>query len=226
MFKKHDSESLRVLYKAKPWQGQHPEVSKVLIVGQDANYPVMSVSLLDAIKAYHADGVSFWKDHDIHHPFLMTEFAGEVGGIRYHKQFKKLGLDKSYAIYISFVELLDEATYGNTGKGKPGEFVGKVNPEHIANLEKWMLNSGNKLIFVPKMVMSTYLTLVYHKTGKMDWLIKCDKPMVDDEPVLLWSRDGVSIYKYNHFSGAVSNMHISRMSKIIKLFLSDHSINA
>jgi hypothetical protein len=223
IYKNHDSDTLRKLYKEKPYQGQHPDLAKVLIVGQDANYPVMGDALLKTIKEYHEDGVAFWEKHDVHHPFLLPDFSSEVGGIRYHKQFRKLALDKRCAKYISFVELLDEATYGNTGKGKLKDFTDKVSHGHIAKLETWMINSGDKLIFIPKMVMSTYLGKVFSKTRMLSWLIKCDKPMALDEPVLLWSQEGVSIYKYNHFSGAVSDRHINSMSAIIKRFLANYA---
>lgn len=222
-YKKHDSETLRKLYKGKPYQGQRPDLAKVLIIGQDANYPETSEKLLETIKEYHADGVAFWEKHDVHHPFLLSEFSSEVGGIRYHKQFRKLALDKRCAKYISFVELLDEATHGNTGKGKLTDFTDKISHSHIAKLESWMINSGDKLIFIPRMVMSTYLGKVFSKTRKLDWLIKCDKPMELDEPVLLWNQEGISIYKYNHFSGAVSDRHIDCMSAIIKRFLSNYT---
>ena len=88
-----------------------------------------------------------------------------------------------------------------------------------------MINSGEKLIFIPRMVMTTYLGKVFSKTRKLGWLIKCDKPMGLDEPVLLWEQEGVLIYKYNHFSGAVSNRHINSMSAIIKRFLANYSRN-
>ena len=218
-YSNHDSPVLCRRYKEKPYQGQPPDIAKVLIVGQDANYPKMTDEQFKLVEEYHNDGVTFWEEHGVHHPFLLSAFAGKVGGIRYHKQFRKLGLDKQYAKYLSFVELLDIATYGNTGKAKLKDFTDKISHAHIKQLEKWMIGSGDKLIFVPTMVMSTYLRRVYSKTHLFGWLIKCDKPMELDEPVLLWDKDGVSIYKYNHFSGAVSDAHINSMSAIIKSYL-------
>ncbi|WP_420265451.1 hypothetical protein [Candidatus Magnetominusculus dajiuhuensis] len=224
---KHSSEVLCQRYKEKPYQGQCPDVAKVLIVGQDANYPLMSSKLLKTIMEYHDDGVAFWQNNEeeVHHPFLLQAFADEVkrtprSGINYHKQFCKLRLDKRYAKYISFVELLDIATYGNTGRAKLKDFTDKVDVPYIARLEDWMIHCGDKLIFVPTMVMSTYLRSVCVKTdGMLEWLIRCDKPVKPDEPVLLYSNKGVVIYKNNHFSGSVKDVHIQCMSKIIKNYL-------
>jgi hypothetical protein len=221
-FGQHDFDKLKKIFIEKPFQGQYPDKSKVLFVGQDANYPKdISNELFKYILEYHENGVCFWKKYGIHHPFLLPEFKKEVGGIAYHKKFTKLCLGPKYAEHISFVELTDIPTFGNTGKGGPGKFSALLTTSHIIQLQNWILNSGDKLVFMPRTVMSVYLSKVYKKTELMKWLIDCDKKEGDgDEPIKLFDSDGVIIYKYNHFSGAVSNKHIDKISIIIRDFLS------
>ena len=221
-FGQHDFDKLKKIFVDKPFQGQYPDKSKLLFVGQDANYPKdISDELFKYILEYHENGVCFWKKYGIHHPFLLPKFKKEIGGIAYHKKFAKLRLGPKYAEHLSFVELTDIPTYGNTGKGGLDKFSTLITTRHITRLQNWILNSGDKLVFVPRMVMSVYLSKVYKKTGLMKWLIDYDKKEGDgDEPIKLFALGGVIIYKYNHFSGAVSNKHIDKMSVIIRDYLS------
>ncbi len=143
-YEKHPSKKLQKLFQLKQYQGQDPKYSKVLILGQDANYPRhMSDKLLDAIEEYHMDGVSYWETHgdEYHHPFLLDIFKSEVGGIRYHRQFRKLKLSSNYAEFISFVELLDEPTTGSTGNENLDGFYSMIKQEHIERLNSWILYS-------------------------------------------------------------------------------------
>jgi hypothetical protein len=77
-FGPHDCDNLKTIFVDKPFQGQHPDKARVLIVGQDANYPRnISKELCRYILEYHEDGVRFWRKYGVHHPFLLPDFSRE-----------------------------------------------------------------------------------------------------------------------------------------------------
>lgn len=115
----HPSQKLVKLFAEKPYQGADPKEAKILIIGNDANYSPDNSShhFFERILEYHADGVGFWRANGVHHPFLLPEypFDRRKGGVRYHLNFSKLGFGTDHAEAISFVELLNVPTTGNTG---------------------------------------------------------------------------------------------------------------
>ncbi len=117
-YRKHHSAELNTLFKAKPYQGQDPEKAKVIILGTDANYSeeISYHQFFEYILEYHVDGVKFWKEYNVHHPFLLENypFNKTGGGVPYHRNFSKLGYNSDYAEIFSFVELLDIPTIGMT----------------------------------------------------------------------------------------------------------------
>lgn len=115
----HPSPELNELFRRRPFQGQDPEQSTVLILGNDANYSadISAHDFFRRIVEYHADGLRFWTKHGTHHPFLLPEypFDKRIGGVRYHSNFAKMEFSPHNAPHFSFVELLHVPTIGNTG---------------------------------------------------------------------------------------------------------------
>ena len=147
----HSSTELTKLFKEKPYQGQNPEKAKVLIVGNDANYSseISNDKFFERILEYHLDGISFWKNHEIHHPFLLSEypFDKRKDGVRYHMNFNKMQFNSKHAEYFSFVELLNVPTTGNTGSNK-NLFFEMLNENHLKWLEKVIFHGEKKFVLI------------------------------------------------------------------------------
>lgn len=215
------------LYEEKPYQGQHPYSAKVIFLGRDANYPQAigedKHDFFKYILEYHKDGVAFWKKYKIHHPFLHPEHPYNkmkdicfTDGIRYHKTFARMGLDSRYAEYISFMEILNKATCGNTGKNKDNWFYDNIDDAHIKMLEEVLLAPGKRTVFVTKTVVGVDLIKVKKKTGRFGWLPNADCRTSKDEPDCILKRNGTLFYKCSHFSGAMSNHHLNKIGQIVR----------
>ena len=63
----HGFKELEELYEAKPYQGQDPQLAKVIFLGRDANYPKALAEdksgFFDYILEYHKNGVAFWEKY-------------------------------------------------------------------------------------------------------------------------------------------------------------------
>jgi hypothetical protein len=114
MYQAHPSCVLTELFARKPFQGVAPELARFLFVGLDANYAVdiERISILPELIAYHNDGPRFWREHGVHHPFLLPQYTGD--GRRYHRNFAKIGFLPQHADLVSFVELLHIPTFGRS----------------------------------------------------------------------------------------------------------------
>lgn len=97
MYKKHLSEELNKLFKANPYECQDPRKARILFLGLDASFgaDIETDAFYPYIKEYLSDGVSFWENHSVHHPFLLP-FYRISDGVRYHKQFAKVGLNANH----------------------------------------------------------------------------------------------------------------------------------
>ena len=230
----HGFEELEKLYEEKPYQGQRPAAARVVFLGRDANYPQAldddKYNFFKYILEYHNDGVAFWKNYNIHHPFLHPDYPcnksnGKLfkDGIKYHKVFAKMGLDSRYAEYISFMEILNKATCGNTGEDKDNWFYENIEDAHIKMLEEVFLAPGERIVFIPKTVLRVDLLKVKKKTGRFGWLLDADRQSDLDEPCLILKREGTRFYKCSHFSGAISNKHLGKIGEIVREFVDSAS---
>jgi hypothetical protein len=114
-YQPHPSKRLQALFKAKPYQGAHPERARFVFVGLDANYQAeieSDVEIFKSVEAYHADGVKFWRTAERHHPFMLDDYRGD--GKYYHRNFSKIGFKSQHAEWVSFVEVLDVPTVGRS----------------------------------------------------------------------------------------------------------------
>jgi len=150
-FQKHTSSEMVELFNKKPFQGQSPEIAKIVFLSSDANYSpkISDHNFFNYILEYQKDGIAFWKKYGCHHPFLLPNypFDKRKDGCKFHLNFSRIGLTAKHAEYISFLELLDIPTIGNKSQNKE-LFYNLVNQSHLEYIEKLMLGGGRKLFFI------------------------------------------------------------------------------
>jgi len=221
----HGLQKLEKIYRLKPYQGQDPRLAKVIFLGRDANYSrlIGNTEFFRYILEYHNDGVAFWKNYNIHHPFLHEEYPYNKNrdkrfkdGVKYHQVFARMGLTSKYADYISFLEILNKPTGGNTAEDKENWFYKNIDDPHIKYLENVFMRSSEKIIFVPKTVISVDLKKVKKKTGRFAWLLAADRESDKDAPDCILQEGEVSFYKCNHFSSAITKHHLCAIECIIR----------
>lgn len=168
LFQQHPSSDLVALYQRRPFQGQVPEKASIIFLSSDANYSpeISRHSFFARILEYHADGVSFWKRHGCHHPFLHPEYPlnRSTGGVPFHRNFSKLGLGPDHADHIAFLELLDVPTIGNRSADTAQYqklLLGSL--PHLEYLSKLMMGDGHRLFFVARGVMKDMAGLLESK---------------------------------------------------------------
>ena len=150
-FGKHPSKEIQKIFSQRPFQIQEPEKAKIIFLGLDANIDKdieQNKPFFDEFIEYLQDGIKYWKNNGFHTPMLGPNYKGN--GVRYHKQFCKLGITSKYAEDICFLELLNFCTYGkSSGNKQYKEFLnGKSNQEHLKRIRN--LSNMNKIICIPK----------------------------------------------------------------------------
>ena len=190
----HPSKELVELFRSRPFQGQHPKKAKILFFGVDANYSALisNHQFFNRILEYQKDLVAFWKKHGRHHPFILDEypFNKTKDGVPYHRNFSKLGLNKEFAEAISFVELLDVPTVGNSNDVG---FWKLFNPRHADWLDSILTSDLKKLIFVSNDVLKK-MRKIRKIWGYFNWLPG------ENANGLLCSAGASRVYKIPHFS--------------------------
>jgi hypothetical protein len=189
MYIPHPSEELNNLFRERPYQGVPPENASFLFIGLDANYAenISSQSVFPKVLEYHHDGIGFWQSHNVHHPFLLSEYKG--GGRNYHISFAKIGFLTSHAALVSFVELLDIPTVGRS-KLEPSD----LNIQHLKSLNSAILDGQAKYIFIPFTVAR-----LMRKSGIFPWLKS--KPIVIPGSLnILYQHHNKTVYSHLHFS--------------------------
>ncbi len=222
----------RTIFEAKPYQEQDPEKAKVLFVGRDANYPddLCNHPFFERVKEYHQDGVAFWEKYKIHHPFLCDDFPDEFpknkGGRPYHNNFNKLGLDCTYAQHISFIELRELPTRGVTGKIPKSVFISSLTLSHMQRLDRWISQSGRKLVFLPKTIKEDILKFRKKVDSSLFQFLNFT-PLVPPNacglPVIYADND-VFVLETCSFSSWKIFGITSKMKTVIDLFLQGHQV--
>jgi hypothetical protein len=172
-YERHSSQLLQQLFTGQefPHQGQDPWLARIVIVGLDANYsPEISQSeeFFKYVLEYHQDGVSFWKKHGVHHPFLLPSYPlrKNTGGVPYHRKFSSMRLTSDYARHVSFIELLPVPTTGQTNRKRFWELF---DVEHAARIDRLVTTGAPRLVILSK-TLSQYM-LQAKKTRKVfGWL--------------------------------------------------------
>jgi hypothetical protein len=211
-FQKHPSILLNELYRLKNYQGANPKDANILFVGRDPNWAidVESKDYFKYINQYLKDGISFWKNHNIHHPFLLSDYKGN--GKKYHKFFAKLNLDQSFSSKISFVELIGFPTTGMAKKNNKlfqEYLLSDENRKHLIELDKILLDK-NKVVFIAWGLIEDFKYL-NRKIGLFERLARIDKSIMNIEDLNHYE----NIYIQKHFSDSISNVTIEKMSKEI-----------
>ena len=189
MSSEHPSPSLNALFREKPFQGAHPSEAKFLFIGLDANYDagVERMPVFTKLLEYHDDGVSFWRNHQVHHPFLLPEYTGD--GRFYHRSFSRIGFTPEHADQVSFIELLHIPTVGRNKL-----VAADLNRQHLAMLNEVILAGAAQHIFVPQAVAR-----LMRETGQFPWLPKAATEQ--SGPLGVLYRQGTkAVYSHLHFS--------------------------
>jgi hypothetical protein len=188
MYRAHPSRLLTALFIQKPYQGVAPETARFLFVGLDANYApdVESSPIFRFLERYHEDGPAFWREHGVHHPFLLANYTGD--GRRYHRTFAKIGFQPRHADWVSFVELLHVPTVGRNVL-KPSD----LDPSHLLRLRDAMFRGAAKSAFVSAGVLRLLLA-----TGRFPELAGSPTPFGSLR--VLNADTGRKVFLHLHFS--------------------------
>lgn len=188
MYAQHPSPRLNELFRARPFQGAAPEESKFLFVGLDANYaPAIEHSnVFRSIVEYHEDGVTFWRRHGVHHPFMLPAYRGD--GWRYHLNFSRIGFTKDDAHRVSFVELLHVPTVGRSDLQ-----ANDLDPAHLESLNAVIASGKCQHVFI-----SARVALLMRKTRQFPWL---NRAQSGSGPLPIVHRNGdTTVYRHLHFA--------------------------
>ena len=193
----HPNPHLQKMFREKPWQGQKPEEADIIFLALDANYsPCVDIEL---IRPYHTVGVEFWENNkqEHHHPFLTDQYTGSDGK-KFHETFAMMGLDSSFAKYISFVELLDYPTVGSRSDANV-----TYNLKHLQLIDRIIRKA--KITFIlssPTNPSGVYHEMLRIKRNYHD-IFKWVPDSLKDAarvPPLLYENEFSRIYKPYHFS--------------------------
>lgn len=188
MFTPHPSPALNTLFAERPWQGADPLAARFLFIGLDANYAadIESNSIFPALLDYHRDGAAFWRRHGVHHPFLLPQYRGD--GLRYHRNFARLGFTAEHAEQVCFIELLHLPTVGRNAL-RPSD----LDSSHLATLDEALRHGSARHVFASDGVLR-----LMQSSQRFAWL---QLPRVGDGVLpLLWSDGERRLYKHLHFS--------------------------
>jgi hypothetical protein len=136
---------------------------------------------------YHADGVAFWTQHNVHHPFLLPEYRGD--GQFYHQSFSKIGFTPSQANQVSFIELLHVPTVGRSRLT-----VDDLDRAHLESLSHSILAGEATHVF-----LSSAVARLMRKSRLFPWLPRV--PIGNSGPLGVWYQVGTkTVYSHLHFS--------------------------
>ncbi len=216
----HPSPVLKEIFREKPYQGRSPLSASVIVIGNDANYSpeITHHNFFESIIEYHRDGVAFWKQYGVHHPFLLNTypFDKRKGGVRYHTNFAKMNFNPDWASHFSFIELLNVPTIGNTGSNK-SRFYELLDKDHLDWVESIILE-GKKKFVILNQTLSSEIHNIEKRVGCLKELgkyISKEKP-----PSVYLDNDNVRLFNGYSFSHSISNEYLSKLSKEIREFVS------
>ncbi|MES3000411.1 MAG: hypothetical protein V4787_06935 [Pseudomonadota bacterium] len=188
MFQPHPSEKLNSLFSARPFQGASPDASRFLFVGLDANYApdIEDSPAFASIVDYHEDGVAFWRQHDVHHPFLLRSYSGD--GRRYHQNFSKIGFTSRDAHRVCFTELLHVPTVGRSDLQ-----VEDLHMPHLDALNLLITSGERRHVF-----LSAGVARLMRGSGRFPWL---RRGTASTQPLpVLHLAGATTVYQHLHFS--------------------------
>ena len=186
-YKPHPNQELTDLFRAKPYQGAPPKDAEFLFVGLDANYhaDIGSSSAFSRVKEYHKDGVAFWRNLKVHHPFLLADYNGS--GQHYHRNFARIGFKPDDACRVSFVELLHIPTVG----------VSRLVVEDLDSAHLDWLGSLMKCGAKRKVFLSDQVIRLMRASKRFNWL---PKPIAQKILPQLHTDREPTFYQHLHFA--------------------------
>lgn len=215
-FQKHPSQLLHELYKRRNFQGANPKDAKVLFVGKDPNWSdeIEFSPIFELVKEYLFDGVKFWQDQKIHHPFLHSKYTGD--GKKYHQAISRLKFNSELAENISFIEIIGFPTTGMSSNNSTQfnrYLLSSENRNHLIELD-YLLNDSEKLIFMFWGLIK-HLKFINNKTGLFKNLSN-----INQSNMLRTDLNKVgNIYVHKHFSMGISQETLNKISLEVKSFL-------
>lgn len=196
MYGLHPSDELVELFRRSPFQGANPESASVIFVGIDANYSeqISTTKFFRRIIEYQKDAVSFWKKYGVHHPFLLESYPlkKNTGGVPYHRNFAALQIPIEFADQISFIELLDVPTTGNSS-GNDAIFWKLFNPKHSERIDAMLRSETKKVVFVSDGVIRR-MRKIRRRFGHFSFIPDHDRQGK------LFDNGSTEIHKVFHFS--------------------------
>jgi hypothetical protein len=211
MYKIHPSSKLNSLFLHKPFQGANPEDALFLFIGLDANYhiEIESSAIFSKIIEYHNNGISFWENHNVHHPFLLPEYKGD--GSFYHKSFSNIGFTSQNANLISFVELLNVPTVGRNKLE-----LEDISFDHLTKINSWILNGKAEYIF-----LSESVARLMYNSGIFKWLPRKPQDKIGSLGVY-YHKAQKTVYSHLHFSvyGKFNEQKNKQAAEIYNLLIS------
>ena len=208
MYYQHPSQELNLLFNDKPYQGANPADAEYLFVGLDANYDknIEDSPIFKQLIEYLKDGVKFWNEHGVHHPFLLPSYKSD--GRFYHKNFSRIGFGKKNAASISFAEILHVPTYGRSAL-----VISDLDELHLEKLNNWIVKGSSKYIFIP-----TSVARLMKESGKFSWMPI--RPGDNGQHLKLWADLGnKKVFWHYHFSvyGKFEAEKINQLNEIQNL---------
>ena len=210
----HPSPALRKVFESQhlPHQGQLPSEASVVFFGLDANYSpeISETEFFSRIVEYHEDGVAFWQEHGVHHPFLLNDYPlpKNTGGVPYHRKFTHMGLKPEHAPFVSFIELLPVPTTGRTESEKLWEMF-DVN--HAARIDALIAAGDRRILVVSRSVLMMMQT-ARKRYGVFEWAPASFKlgELAKIGDTVLWGTP--------HFSSATSKAVFRSLGEVVAGF--------
>lgn len=188
-FQAHPNTKLNEAFAHRPYQGAEPEAAAFLFIGLDANYDaqIENSPIFPALLEYHGDGIRFWQERGVHHPFLLDGYTGD--GRFYHRSFARIGFQPKHAPLVSFIELLHVPTVGRNQLTSTD-----LSREHLNRLNDAILRGSAKYIFIPSAVAR-----LMRETALFDWLPA--RPASGQTGLgVLVQRGAKTVFSHLHFS--------------------------
>jgi hypothetical protein len=205
MYQAHPFAKLNSLFKTKPYQGAFPGNAKFLFVGLDANFDpdIESSPVFHDVCRYLEDGVSFWEERGVHHPFLLPGYRGD--GLKYHRTFSKIGLTSSVADQVSFLELVDVPTVG-CNKLDINDLL--LNPSHLERLDTWIKSDSREQVFVAPQALKLLRRVPYFR-----WIP--NKPIDGFETMpVYYKSERLTVLSPYHFSYRWGGEEVMRKQRV------------
>jgi hypothetical protein len=150
-YKPHKNAELKEAFAKEPlpYQGADPEKAKCVFIGLDANFDedIEKSPIFSDVLSYLRNGLKFWRDKGIHHPFLLDAYTGD--GRFYHESFACIGFTPEHADCVSFVELLPFPTYGKSDLDADDLKTDKIQ-KHLQLLNEIIVRDNQYVFISPR----------------------------------------------------------------------------